>query len=540
MMKKVLSSILTIFLASFSLHAQNLQVLDDTLSFSSTDELTAISLPIEIYNPGPAVLEVLDIDFFKIYGDAPFTLSDTAFVVQPQDTERVQLSFLPEHNILHNMALVIKTNSGFGHLAVVLTGQGTYTKTYYSTSQNKSEAALKTALKAKITQGYNSLGYNGARDNMFMSFDNQKTNGQGATVNTLECVYTGTVITGYSSRSAAQNGSPQFNTEHTFPQGMFSSNEPMRSDIHHLFPTTNTSNSQRGNDPFGIVTNATWTQGGSRKGNGNFEPRDVQKGTTARAMMYFVLRYQDYSSFFRNQETVLRNWHNQYPPDSADIIRNDDIFSVQNNRNPFVDYPQLAERIASLVTSAAPVSVQNLYVSDDSIKLAQGSGRYTYDYVLYNDGNTALNFSNFSLSDTSLRFVGGSPGSLILEPQSHQLIPISFNSAIAYQATLDYTVDVSGSTTITTPIGVGRSISVDEFRSGELNFYPNPADEHITLTLSPSEVDEVSLSSLSGGTIKLFVNENGEIDLNQVAPGFYIVSVLTKSGKMSQAKVVVR
>lgn len=541
MMKKLLFSTLPAILLSVSLGAQNLSVVEDTLNFPITTELTASSLPLKVYNSNFSAMEVVDIDFFKIFGDAPFTLSDTAFTVQPGDTHIVQVSFLPEHNIMHEMALVVKTNSGFGHIPVVLMGQGRYSKTYYSSSENKSEAALKTALKARIAQGYNSLGYNTARDNMFMTIDNQKANGQMASVNTLECIYTGTVITGYSSRSAAQTGSPQFNTEHTYPQGMFSSNEPMKSDIHHLYPTTNSSNSQRGNDPFGVVTSSNpWTQGGSKSGGGKFEPRDVQKGATARSMMYFVLRYQDYSSFFQGQESVLRSWHNQFPPTAIDERRNDDIAAVQGNRNPFTDYPQFSERITSLVTNATPTVVRDLYVSDDTIKLAQGPANYSYSYVVYNNGNEPLSLSSFSLNNTGLSFVGGNPGTITLAPQTEEIVEILFSAAVNYPATLSYDVDISGTTTITTPIVRGRSIGIKELRNVALSIYPNPTNGLLNISVSNSDVEKIWVSNTTGVVNEMSLNENAQLDLRNEPGGIYLISILSKSGEVCSARFIIR
>ena len=73
--------------------------------------------------------------------------------------------------------------------------------------------------------------------------------------------------------------------------------------------------------------------------------------------MYFVIRYQDYSSHFAGSETVLRQWHNAFPVDAIDRKRNNDIYAAQNNRNPFIDYPQFEERITNFVSnSVAPQS----------------------------------------------------------------------------------------------------------------------------------------------------------------------------------------
>jgi hypothetical protein len=68
--------------------------------------------------------------------------------------------------------------------------QGKYSIAYYDSSDNLSEEALKNALHDITGNGYDSLGYNIARDSMFMVIDNQKVNGQGAAQNTVECIYT--------------------------------------------------------------------------------------------------------------------------------------------------------------------------------------------------------------------------------------------------------------------------------------------------------------------------------------------------------------
>lgn len=527
-MKKIILAAFVIA-STASVFAQNIElVLTDSLRFPVTTEISSNMETASLYNPGPYVIEVVDIDFFEIYGDAPFTVLDTNFVLQPGDTQKVNFTFLPEHNIHHKMAAVVKTKSGFGHYIIPLSGQGRYSMNYYSTTENKSEQQLKSALNIKLAQGYNSLGYNTARDQMFMNVDNKKNNGQSASVNTLECIYTGTTITGYSDRQAAQNGNPQFNTEHTFPQGHFNSNEPMRSDMHHLFPTTNTSNSQRGNDPFGLVSNPTWNSGGSKSDGSTFEPRDAQKGATARAMMYFVLRYQDYAGFFQSQETILRDWHDQFPPTAIDEKRNSDIANLQNSRNPFVDYPQFAERITSLVTNATPVSVKELYASDDTIKLAAASGRFQYRYVLYNAGNDDVNLSSFSLSDTSLKFVNA-PGSISLEPNQSLAVDISFKSDNSYNAALSYMTNIAGQVNVSVPIisGSQPQVGMEEISSRKsIEVYPNPANQHLRIG-GVEDGSEVILINMTGQVYEK-VLQAGKVDLTQIPAGFYSLKLKAK------------
>ena len=77
-----------------------------------------------------------------------------------------------------------------------------------------------------------------------------------------------------------------------------------------------------------------------------------KKGNSARALLYFALRYGDYQNFISGMESVLRQWHLNDPPDPAEQTRNQGIYQLQNNRNPLVDYPQMEERLGSFTGQA--------------------------------------------------------------------------------------------------------------------------------------------------------------------------------------------
>ncbi len=520
-------------------NAQNVQVVSNVLNFSNTNELSTSTEQVQVFNPGIYPITVTDIDLFSAYGILPFTLSDTAFTLMPLDTQTIDVAFAPNQNVDYYLGLIIKTNSGFGHVAVDLIGKGAFSDPYYNSTQNLSDVALKTALNVKLAAGYNSLGYNGARDQMFLQVDNQKNNGQGATVNTLECIYTGITITGYANRSAAQNGNPQFNTEHTFPQSKFNSSEPMKSDMHHLFPTTNTSNSQRGSDPFGVVSGAgSWSSGGSKSSGSTFEPRDVQKGATARAMMYFVLRYQDYQNFFASQESILRTWHASFPPTAIDEARNNAIAALQTSRNPFVDYPQFADRIFSIANNTSRPTFKQFYSSDDTIRLAKVAGRYIYNYVLYNEGTEPIQVSNFALSDTSLRFFQGAPASLTLAPGRAETLNISYNSQNVYNANLTFATDQMGNGQVSIPIVSGTSIGLDEARPmPSFAVYPNPAQEYFNLSFVNTKPVELYLVNTQGETVKIKATE--KVFCGHLSKGIYVVKAVYKNGNIASKRLVI-
>ncbi|MCJ8344333.1 endonuclease [bacterium] len=211
------------------------------------------------------------------------------------------------------------------------------------------------ALHRLTGKNYKGSGYSHSKAFMYSDIDN----------------YDGKVRTLYSSMyfSKASNGrylensdenrdgtSGDFvNCEHTWPQSMFGKASPMRSDIHHLYPTLSKPNGMRGRNPFGDVNKAKYSTSVGSKSNGKrFEPADEAKGNVARAQFYFYTRYHNrniFSSGYSRSEYWTKNlpmfleWHKADPVDEWERKRNNLIEKFQGNRNPFIDVPAFAERI---------------------------------------------------------------------------------------------------------------------------------------------------------------------------------------------------
>lgn len=152
------------------------------------------------------------------------------------------------------------------------------------------------------------------------------------------------------------------NVEHVVPQSWFDKAEPMRGDMHHLFYCEIKCNSFRGNkryvdfadyNPDEFRTDTVRGEcgkgvGGDGAADGEFEP-EYAKGVVARAMLYFILRYPDKveKAYVNKQDVnVLLKWHKDFPPNlKYEKHRNQEIFAIQGNRNPFIDLPELADRI---------------------------------------------------------------------------------------------------------------------------------------------------------------------------------------------------
>lgn len=542
-MKRILLFTLSIPLF---LSAQVLTVDQSQLTFGSVNELTTDSLPLVITNTSAAPVTVNQLKFYTIYNSSPFSTSETNFTIAANGNKTIYVKFNPEHNIQHNSEMVIKHTANSGFTSVDLIGQGTYSKAYYSATQNLAEEPLKQAIKTTITSGMSTnISYNAARDEMFMLIDNEKTNGQAATVNTLECVYTGTKITGYASRSAAQNGNPQFNTEHTFPQGFFNSNLPMKSDLHHLYPTTNNSNSSRGNNPFGVVTGGTNVGGGSKSSNSLFEPRDAQKGTTARAMMYFVLRYQDYSNHFSVQQNILKQWHSTFTPDAVEERRNDDIATFQGNRNPFIDYPQLADRITNFVSNSSAPTVNGIDITQASINFGTVSTDSLFNYIIVNTGNSVINLSNITLSNTTdLSFDRAFTPTVAVNAGEAFTFPIKLlaNNFGSVSETLSFSTGLPGSQgNITVPITANIVTSLGEISfKRAISVFPNPVNNQLNINSNYNGLLTVRLMNSVGQITALDqLNGVGNFTLNtsELTEGVYFLE-LTNGNERLVKKIV--
>jgi endonuclease I len=164
------------------------------------------------------------------------------------------------------------------------------------------------------------------------------------------------------------NGEGQcYNREHSFPQSWFGGSvQPMHTDLFHLYPTDGYVNNRRSNYPFGEVSNATWTsQNGSKVGSNTtsgytgvvFEPIDAYKGDFARSCFYMSVRYYEQDNSWPGSPMtngsqlkpwaleLMMEWHENDPVSAKETSRNNAVYAIQENRNPFIDNPAFVEAI---------------------------------------------------------------------------------------------------------------------------------------------------------------------------------------------------
>ncbi|MBK7886662.1 MAG: endonuclease [Bacteroidetes bacterium] len=533
---------LAFLLLSTLLTAQTFTVSPSQLNFGVVTETSPDSQQVTITNSTSFDITVTGYRFYDIYGSTAFSASAGSFTISAGGSQTIWIKFSPRHNVYHNTELFILNDSHRGALRVDLLGQGRYSNSYYNNSQNLAEEILKDTLKAITGRNYFNAGYNTARDAMFMIYDNKKVNGQGAAQNTIECVYTGRNAVGYFDRTDCQTNY-SFNTEHIFPQNFFNSLEPMRADLFHLYPTDDLANNARGSLPFGTVSNPSWQQGGSKGNNSTFEPRDAHKGQAARAMLYFVTRYQNYSNFMTSQEGILRQWHQQFPPDSIEVKRCNDIATLQLNRNPFVDYPQFAERITSFSNTSVGNQAASTDFPEDTIDfgLVNAVGANYYTFWIANDGNMPLTISGLSLSPTPGFYFFNNTGSNATIPAGEARaieIELAMAPPGSFNGILNFTAQGTGLlANVSVPIKAQLSLQgIAEMGNGNgLTLYPNPASERICIAEN-KPIAAARVLDLSGRIIRsLSISEWPCFNISAIEnAGFYVLE-WEENGKLFHA-----
>lgn len=168
----------------------------------------------------------------------------------------------------------------------------------------------------------------------------------------LYCIYSGDgpTLPDPSPDQPLQEG--EFNCEHVVPQSWFSKKKTAKGDLHHLFASRSECNSLRGNAQYSDDVDSGQPLiacGLLDESENEFEPK-AGKGETARSVLYFLLRYpgvigDNANEYGPDDLPLLLQWHRQNPPTEYEQHRNHYIEKLQGNRNPLIDFPQLADKI---------------------------------------------------------------------------------------------------------------------------------------------------------------------------------------------------
>ena len=251
------------------------------------------------------------------------------------------------------------------------------------------------------------------------------------------------------------------------------------SDIFHIYPASYGMNSRHGNRPYGEVTESDYTSANNTKygkpvstisvtnsvagpyvegtitlNTNVLEPADEYKGDFARSCFGTMVKWAGEWAFNKNENgcvifdatidadthygpennygltnyglAMLLKWHRQDPVSKKEVDRNNGIQKTQGNRNPFIDYPYLAEFIwgemsgqvldfDQLLCSADErfeLGVSNGYLGEvqdvqmDSIFWMVGNTQYACTYHRHGNKVKYLPEAPTSCSATSTTFMG--------------------------------------------------------------------------------------------------------------------------------------
>lgn len=248
--------------------------------------------------------------------------------------------------------------------------------TYYQSANGKKGEALKTALCGIIYNRNEGGDLNVAYKALWTHFRTTDKRADGKVWDMYSNSTNFEFGTHQDTGSGGKKEGEYYNREHSWPNSWFGAKVmPMYTDLHHMYPTDKLVNNKRSNFPFGETNGESYksNNGFSKLGTCTypgytgtvFEPNDEYKGDFARTYFYMVTCYEEkivdwYNNYSESQPTLdgktypglsswqlemLMKWAKNDPVSEKETNRNIAVYGIQENRNPFIDYPELEEYI---------------------------------------------------------------------------------------------------------------------------------------------------------------------------------------------------
>lgn len=338
---------------------------------------------------------------------------------------------------------------------------------YYSAAEGKNQKALLTAL-CGIVGPHTTVSYNGLWS-VYYDSDRRADGSIWDMYSTKAFKYKTDQCGSYSGIGDC------YNREHSFPKSWFKEASPMVSDAYHIYPTDGKVNGQRSNYPYGECANGTYvSSSGSVKALGKlgsstfagysgtvFEPDDQYKGDFARSYFYMAAAYNgkisgwnspmlsgdNYPCFSSWAINLLLKWSREDPVSQKEIDRNEAVSKYQKNRNPFIDYPELAEYIwgnmkdhawtpggVKIPTIAQPTAGQVINMGVTSLNTPLNHQVTVRGANIAQDLTVSINNSAFTSAVSTVSAANVNAGTTIT---------FSYTSAVATNATATVTLSSS-------------------------------------------------------------------------------------------------
>lgn len=301
----------------------------------------------------------------------------TIFVIQPFKPSSVNSYKLSNYNNRLSAALRIAL-AFFAFSCGVAILHAEYTPEYYSALEGKRKETLKAAVKEAV-RNHRQLVYMDLPTYwQYSDVYPEMYNGRKRWWEMYsDAVY---LIENYQTAKESFSAN-HMNREHSVPKSWWKVGNdveytPAYSDMWNLYPSDAEANQAKSNYPLGIVSKATFDNGVTKVGvpvygygggaGSVFEPADEYKGDFARSFFYMACVYDDISwqsryswMFIKSPYPTLQpwayemllQWARQDGVSQKEILRNNAVEKSQGNRNPFIDFPELAEYIWGTRTS---------------------------------------------------------------------------------------------------------------------------------------------------------------------------------------------
>ncbi len=350
-----------------------------------------------------------------------------------------------------------------------------------------------------------------------------------------------------------------YNREHAYPRAWFGDDFHIRGDLHNIFATDGETNARHANWPYGDVANASWTSpAGAKLGSSNtavtgyngtvFEVIDEYKGDFARVMFYMVTAYEGFMPAWKNVSTAdsvldgttwpsldswalkqWYKWHIQDPVSQKEISRNDSVFSVQGNRNPFIDHPEFVALIWQC-TGLVPVTITDFTAAKN-----------VSDVVLQWNVTMETNFKHYeverSIDGVSFNLIG------VIAAQNKPVynlpdVNVPDVRTVFYRLKM---VDRDGHFTYS------KTVSVNLNRKNrDITVYPNPAVNEINISLLQSlpTGSVIKITDIAGRELIVQKNvagqQNIKVKVNKLPAGKYFISVFSNSDVLNDAFMIMK
>lgn len=261
---------------------------------------------------------------------------------------------------------------------------------YYTNAEGKSGAELKTAL-FNIIKTHNQRTYSQLWTD-FQTTDKKADGYVWDIYSSCNLVF----VTDQDNGTGGSSECEKYNREHSFPNSWFGGvqSSPMYTDLFHMYPTDKKVNNTRSNYIYGKVVQTPpeyTSSNGSKLGLSDpttgfsgkvFEPIDEFKGDLARTYFYMATCYEDKIASWTSYNTealsildgnafpayktwyvqLLLNWAKNDPVSQKEIDRNNAVYGIQNNRNPYIDHPEYAEAVWNPTSAVATISNSNVSI----------------------------------------------------------------------------------------------------------------------------------------------------------------------------------